>query len=46
MKICNILAIIQKYFRDQLKNVDMETYQQVISPIVERDMDSDNNNGC
>lgn len=41
-----IIRGVQGEFYACTPDIFEETYQQVISPIVERDMDSDNNNGC
>lgn len=41
-----IIRGVQGEFYACKPDIFKETYQQVISPIVERDMDSDNNNGC
>lgn len=47
MKINSIYDIIKQYFANQFTTqIFEETYQQVISPIVERDTDIDNNTGC
>jgi hypothetical protein len=41
-----IIRGVQGEFYAVKPDIFEETYQQVINPIVERDMDSDNNNGC
>lgn len=47
MKINSIYDIIKQYFANWFATqIFEETYQEVISPIVERDMGTDDYGGC